>query len=286
MQVRNQILEYFMRQQLPDGGFPSQIGNQSDVLTTCSFVILLVEEGEAPQYRDQLKKALLYLYQAQHTNGKWGDGYKVWETCITAKVLRAFFLSGLEVSSDIFQKGFIWLQSKQKTNGAFAQNDFVFQPHLYGTASALRMLSLWENSYQDSKINALEWVASVQNADGGFSASDGKPSDPCLSAYTIVGIMPYDNYLKSNLGQNIIEFLLNSQSSDGTWSAWFETGPSLEATATCLHVLANVGSRGPMFRRGYGFLEQKLSLVQWDSVPLWQLISVIYAFTAQNRSTT
>ncbi len=284
MQVQwSQILEYFMRQQLPDGGFPNQLGQPSDILTTCSVVKLLIEEGEGQKYRDQLKKALLNLYQAQMPNGKWGEGYKVWETCITAKVLRAFQISGLEVTSDVFQKGFMWLQSKQKTNGAFAMNDYVFQPHLYATASALRLLSLLENSYQDSKTSALEWIASVQKPDGGFSVSEEHPSDACLTAYVLAGILPYDNYMKSNLGQNAIEFLLNAQSSDGTWSSWFESGPSMEATSSCLHVLATAGSRGPMFQRGYGFLEQKLNLATWDSVPLWQLISVMYALTVQNR---
>ncbi|HNT30202.1 MAG TPA: terpene cyclase/mutase family protein [bacterium] len=273
------FLHFLKQQQFVDGAFPACAGQGGDILITAEMVILFHRLKKAATNRDLIKKALTYLYQVQEEKGKWGNGYDVEEVRITAVVLRAFLMSGLDVISESVQKGLVWLVNRQKEKGAFPVNDNIYQPNVRATGEVLRLLGRLENSYMRQKDMAFEWLAGVQNEDGGFSAAEGSGSDPLVTADALFGLYGYSNYFKSNVGQRAIRYLIDTQHENGSWHTSVKDGTDIGCTAKALMLLQRDGVKGPVVQAGYTYLREKLELARWDQCAYGDLIAVISALS-------
>jgi len=105
--------------------------------------------------------------------------------------------------------------------------------YIYGTCFALRGLAAaGENDREAHILRAGEWLRSIQNADGGWGEScrsydhrifTAGPSTPSQTAWAILGLIAGGDPSSLSV-QHGIEYLLETQRSDGSWDEELATG--------------------------------------------------------------
>lgn len=175
----------------------------------------------------------------------WG-AYKQYQAGFpdTALALDAILASGLSYADTGYGLGFII--SHQNVNGGWpnsATEPGVAASHLIPSAHSVYTLSRYKQvqGYNvDSNItNGVNWLKSVQKADGGFaedsSASSGNPYDTAL-VYLALNQAKLAGNAAAVAAQSNIDnaqlFLVNTQTADGSWS-----GGDALATALALQAV-------------------------------------------------
>jgi squalene-hopene/tetraprenyl-beta-curcumene cyclase len=154
-------------------------------------------------------------------------------TCpdITGRVMEALCASGLTREHPAIQKGIEYLLRTQEPDGSWYGRWGV--DYIYGTFLALRGLrAAGECDREVHVLRACEWLRSIQNADGGWgesceSYSNGvfspAPSTASQTAWAIIGLIAGGD-TDSLTVHHGIEYLLETQKSDGTWDEGLATG--------------------------------------------------------------
>lgn len=154
-------------------------------------------------------------------------------TCpdITGRVLEALCACGLDRSHKAVQRGIDYLIRTQEADGSWYGRWGV--DYIYGTFLALRGLQAAGESELEAHVQrALEWVRSIQNFDGGWGEScasydnntyTNAPSTPSQTAWAILALLAGGDTRSSSLHDGI-EYLLKTQTSDGTWNEELATG--------------------------------------------------------------
>jgi len=197
------------------------------------------------------RRALDWLLAMQSKDGGWAafDADNNWEflsgvpfadhnamldpACadITGRTLEALGANGLDRNHDAVRRGVEWLIRNQQPDGSWYGRWGV--AYIYGTCFALRGLAAaGENDREAHVLRAGEWLRSIQNADGGWGEScasydDGAfmpaASTPSQTAWAILGLVAGgDSYSLSV--RHGIEYLLETQRSDGSWDEELATG--------------------------------------------------------------
>ncbi len=154
-------------------------------------------------------------------------------TCpdITGRVLEALCAFGLGGTHRAVRKGIEYLVRTQEADGSWYGRWGV--DYIYGTFLALRGLQAAGVSDREAYVlRAGEWLRSIQNADGGWgescasydnSAFTPAPSTASQTAWGILGLIASGDTSSISV-QNGIEYLLETQTSDGTWDEELATG--------------------------------------------------------------
>jgi squalene-hopene/tetraprenyl-beta-curcumene cyclase len=219
-----------------------------------AMVLLALQHAKAsdPAAQERCeRRALTWLTQMQSSDGGWAafDVDNNWAllnrvpfadhnamldpTCpdITGRVLEALCRRGLRVTDQPVDRGAAYLLQTQETNGSWYGRWGV--NYVYGTFLALRGLrAAHDRTASRAMFQAGRWLASVQNADGGWGEScasyaDGHfvvaPSTPSQTAWGLLGLIAAGQGESDALVRGV-KYLIDTQRTDGTWDETLATG--------------------------------------------------------------
>jgi squalene-hopene/tetraprenyl-beta-curcumene cyclase len=224
-----------------------------DIDDTAMVMLALsrVEAGDRSAQRACHRRAVDWLLAMQSKDGGWAafDADNNWEflngvpfadhnamldpTCpdITGRVLEALAAHGLDRSHEAVRRGVEWLVRNQEPDGSWYGRWGV--AYIYGTCFALRGLAASQESDREAHVlRAGEWLRSIQNADGGWGEScasydhgsyTAAPSTPSQTAWAILGLLAGGDSSSLSVRHGI-EYLLDTQNSDGSWNEQLATG--------------------------------------------------------------
>jgi squalene-hopene/tetraprenyl-beta-curcumene cyclase len=197
------------------------------------------------------RRALDWLLAMQSTDGGWAafDVDNNWEflshvpfadhnamldpTCpdITGRVLEGLAAHGLSHDHPAVRRGVAYLVRNQQADGSWYGRWGV--AYIYGTCFALRGLAASGESDREAHVlRAGEWLRSVQNADGGWGESCASYDNGCFTpalstpsqtAWALMGLIAGGDTSSLSVNQGI-EYLLETQRSDGSWDEQLATG--------------------------------------------------------------
>jgi squalene-hopene/tetraprenyl-beta-curcumene cyclase len=197
------------------------------------------------------KRAIDWLLAMQSSDGGWAafDVDNNWEflnhvpfadhnamldpTCadITGRTLEGLAANGLTRNHPACKRAIDYLIRTQESDGSWYGRWGV--AYIYGTCFALRGLrAMNEDDHEPYIQRANEWLRSIQNPDGGWGESCSSydndlytpaESTPSQTAWALMGLMAGGDTYSSSV-QHGIEYLLETQSEDGTWAEELATG--------------------------------------------------------------
>ncbi|MFO0367089.1 MAG: squalene--hopene cyclase [Acidobacteriota bacterium] len=197
------------------------------------------------------KRAVDWLLAMQSSDGGWAafDVDNNWQflsdvpfadhnamldpTCpdITGRVVEALTLYGVRPDHPAIRKGVAYLERAQEADGSWQGRWGV--NYIYGTCFAVRGLrAAGESDREVAVLRAGEWLRSIQNADGGWGESPesyranvfvAAPSTPSQTAWAVLGLLASGDTYSSSV-QRGVEYLIQNQNADGTWSEEAATG--------------------------------------------------------------
>jgi squalene-hopene/tetraprenyl-beta-curcumene cyclase len=210
-----------------------------------------MKASKARAQSDTRKRALDWLLAMQSKDGGWAafDVDNNWEflthvpfadhnamldpTCadITGRTLEALAANGYNRDSSPCRRAIDYLIRTQLADGSWYGRWGV--AYIYGTCFALRGLrAMNEDDHEPYIQRANEWLRSIQNPDGGWGESCASydneiytvaESTPSQTAWALMGLMAGgDTYSSSVLDG--INYLIETQSEDGTWPEELATG--------------------------------------------------------------
>ncbi|HTW66309.1 MAG TPA: squalene--hopene cyclase [Bryobacteraceae bacterium] len=235
-----------------------------------AMVLLALNRSHASRPEDQQAcehRALQWLFDMQSKDGGWAafDVDNDWRplsfvpfadhnamldpTCpdITGRVLEALCAYGYNRSHPAVEKGVQYLIRTQEQDGSWYGRWGV--DYIYGTFLALRGLAAAGVSDREAYVQrALEWVRSIQNFDGGWGESCqsyrrksfvAAASTPSQSAWAILALLAGGDTTSTTLHDGI-DYLIRTQSSDGTWDEKLATGTGFpQVFYLCYHLYRN-----------------------------------------------
>jgi squalene-hopene/tetraprenyl-beta-curcumene cyclase len=150
---------------------------------------------------------------------------------VTARVLECLGRLGWPASHKVMRRGIEFLRKDQKQDGSWFGRWGV--NYIYGSSSVLRALETIGLAKDDPYRRASEWLKRVQNADGGFGESIASYEDESLkgrgrstasqTAWGIIAQLAATGPEDSST-QRAVEYLVESQNSDGSWEEEEFTG--------------------------------------------------------------
>jgi len=219
-----------------------------------AMVLLALSKSRASNSNEQQtveRRAIRWLLDMQSKDGGWAafDVDNNWvplswvpfadhnamldPTCpdITGRVLEALCACGLDRSHAAVERGVEYLIRTQESDGSWYGRWGV--DYIYGTFLALRGLqAAGENDREAHIQRALEWVRSIQNFDGGWGEScasydnntyTNAASTPSQTAWAVMALLAGGDTRSSSLHDGI-EYLIKTQTGDGTWNEDQATG--------------------------------------------------------------
>jgi squalene-hopene/tetraprenyl-beta-curcumene cyclase len=219
-----------------------------------AMVLLALSEApgsDAAAQKACHQRAVSWLIDMQSKDGGWAafDADNNWQflnhvpfadhnamldpTCpdITGRVLEALAAQRVRADHPAVRRGVRFLVEHQEADGSWYGRWGV--AYIYGTCFALRGLAAsGENDREAHVLRAGEWLRSIQNADGGWGESCasydrngyvGGPSTPSQTAWAILGLIAGGD-AESLSVRHGIEYLLETQRSDGSWEEELATG--------------------------------------------------------------
>ena len=227
--------------------FYPDIDDTAMVLLTLSTVQGRDEAAQAAA----VKRGLQWLCDMQSSDGGWAafDVDCNWQmlnqvpfadhnamldpTCpdITGRVLEALGAHGYAYGHAVVKRGVEWLVRNQQSDGSWYGRWGV--NYLYGTCFALRGLAaVGESDREVHMLRATEWLRAIQNSDGGWGESCASydegtyvnaPSTASQTAWALLGLMAGGDTDSISVHKGI-EYLVQTQLSDGTWAEQAATG--------------------------------------------------------------
>jgi squalene-hopene/tetraprenyl-beta-curcumene cyclase len=150
---------------------------------------------------------------------------------ITGRVVEALCRFGVSPEDPAIRKGVDYLLRTQEQDGSWSGRWGV--NYVYGTFLALRGLKAAGYSDREAAVlRAGEWLRSIQNADGGWGESCESynvhsfvpaPSTASQTAWAVLGLIAGGDDGSMSVMKGI-EYLIDTQQSDGTWNEHLATG--------------------------------------------------------------
>jgi squalene-hopene/tetraprenyl-beta-curcumene cyclase len=244
----------------PPGGWFFEFFNEfyPDVDDTC-MTLMALEHAQAKEGRDVQYKAMdrgvIWMLGMQNDDGGWASfdrgNDKEWMTKvpfadhnamidpstadITSRVLESLsYRKEFTLDHPVVQKAMEFIKKDQAQDGSWFGRWGV--NYIYGTWQVLRGLKLIGEDMNKGYIRrAVEWFKHHQNPDGGWGESIASYDDPSVkgrgpttasqTAWALMGLISA-NQGKSAAVRRGVQFLLDTQTADGTWEEehWTGTG--------------------------------------------------------------
>ena len=197
-------VRYLRKHQREDGSW-----NNNTAHTTFALIAL----ANAKTDPDARFNGLQWLKNAQNPSGSWGRKSKgPGHVLYTSATLAGFGKLGFTWTRfKPILMGADWLLKREQLNSeGFWTLPGEIQSDIFVTSWAIQGLSL---AYKVDKDIA--WVKQFQNNDGGFPRFRGKPSDPEVTAATIMALAANNDLL--NTLRIAITYLTKAQQADGSF---------------------------------------------------------------------
>ncbi|MEI6444714.1 MAG: squalene--hopene cyclase [Nostocales cyanobacterium ELA583] len=155
---------------------------------------------------------------------------------VTARVLEMLGACNLSIQPNNLEKSLDYLVAEQEIEGCWFGRWGV--NYIYGTSGVLSALALINpRKYSKNIEQGADWLVKVQNTDGGWGETCFSYNDPSLkgkgdstasqTAWALIGLIAAGE-VTGKLALNSIEkginYLLETQKSDGTWDEIYFTG--------------------------------------------------------------
>lgn len=219
-----------------------------------AMVLLGLKHARASSHAEQqlvINRAVTWLLAMQSKDGGWAafDVDNNWQplacvpfadhnamldpTCpdITGRVMEGLIAQGVPKSHPAIRRGAEYLRRTQESDGSWYGRWGV--DYIYGTFLALRGLrAAGESDREVHVLRAGEWLRSIQNADGGWGESCesydaasfvSAESTPSQTAWAVLGLLASGDYISQSVRKGV-EFLIDTQNRNGTWSEQLATG--------------------------------------------------------------
>ena len=155
---------------------------------------------------------------------------------VTARVLEMLGACNLSIQPNNLEKSLDYLLKEQETEGCWFGRWGV--NYIYGTSGVLSALALINPLKYAENINqGVNWLVKVQNSDGGWGETCFSYNDPNLkgkgdstasqTAWALIGLIAAVEATGKLALESIekgINYLLETQKSDGTWDEIYFTG--------------------------------------------------------------
>ena len=155
---------------------------------------------------------------------------------VTARVLEMLGVCNLSIQPNNLERSLDYLLKEQETEGCWFGRWGV--NYIYGTSGVLSALALINPLKYAGNINrGVNWLVKVQNADGGWGETCFSYNDPNLkgkgdstasqTAWALIGLISAGEAMGKLALDSIekgINYLLETQKSDGTWDEIYFTG--------------------------------------------------------------
>jgi squalene-hopene/tetraprenyl-beta-curcumene cyclase len=219
-----------------------------------AFILMALQRVDFPdraRMETALRRGLNWVVTMQNKDGGWGafdkdnDCWILTETSfadhnamidpatadITARVGECLARFGWPASHPALKRALHFLQKDQCEDGSWYGRWGV--NYVYGTGGVLRALEPLGLSRQPMALRGVEWLKSVQNPDGGFGESIASYEDhskkgkgvstASQTAWGVIGLLASAGPLDA-AAQRALEFLVNTQTHEGTWEEAEFTG--------------------------------------------------------------
>ena len=229
-----------------------------DTDDTMMVLAALARTGSDPSSDARFVRALRWLLSFQCRDGGWAafdrDVTQGWledvpfadhnaildPTCsdLTGRVLELLGFIGFDRESMVVRRALRFLRATQEDDGSWYGRWGV--NYIYGTWQVLRGLrSIGEDMRQPWIVRARDWLESCQNEDGGWGETCASYDDPHLkgkgpstasqTAWALMGLIAAADLTEpAALDRKAIrrgaEYLLETQSADGSWEEPHVTG--------------------------------------------------------------
>jgi squalene-hopene/tetraprenyl-beta-curcumene cyclase len=155
---------------------------------------------------------------------------------VTARVLEMLGACNLSIQPNNLEKALDYLLQEQETEGCWFGRWGV--NYIYGTSGVLSALALINPLKYAGNINqGVNWLVKIQNTDGGWGETCFSYNDPSLkgkgnstasqTAWALIGLIAAGDATGKLAFDSIekgINYLLETQRSDGTWDELYFTG--------------------------------------------------------------
>ncbi|PPJ64173.1 squalene--hopene cyclase [Cuspidothrix issatschenkoi] len=155
---------------------------------------------------------------------------------VTARVLEMLGACNLSIQPNNLEKALDYLLQEQETEGCWFGRWGV--NYIYGTSGVLSALALINPLKYAGNINqGVNWLVKIQNTDGGWGETCFSYNDPSLkgkgdstvsqTAWALIGLIAAGEATGKLAFDSIekgINYLLETQRSDGTWDESYFTG--------------------------------------------------------------
>lgn len=246
--------------------------------TAVALIVLALRRREVPRHAridEAIRLALDWTLAMQCRDGGWaafdrdndrkiltripfsdfGEALDPPSVDVTAHVLEALGLLGLDASHPAVARGLAFIRAGQEQDGSWFGRWGV--NHIYGTAAVLPALrAIGEDMTQDYIYRAADWVAEHQNADGGWGESCASYMDiawrgrgdstASQTGWALMALLALDHPDYRSAVEDGVRFLVSRQR-DGTWDEPQYTGTGFPGYG--------VGARTELTREG---LSQRL----------------------------
>lgn len=224
-----------------------------------AVVVMALHQAKLPHEnlkKQAIKRALNWIASMQCQPGGWAafdiDNDQEWLNSIpygdlkamidqntadvTARVIEMLGACNLSIPANKLEKALNYLLNEQETEGCWFGRWGV--NYIYGTSGVLSALALINPQKYRSEIErGAAWLVKVQNADGGWGETCFSYNDPSLkgkgdstasqTAWAIIGLIAAGEATGKFDFQSLekgVNYLLETQSSDGTWDESYFTG--------------------------------------------------------------
>lgn len=208
--------------------------------------------GNPAEKEEVIVRGLKWLLGMQNDDGGWGSfdrnnnrtvfdhiPFADWAALLdpstsdlTARCLHLIGRLGISIDLNVVKNAVAYLKNEQEIDGSWFGRWGV--NYIYGTWSVLSGLSsIGEDMSQEYIQKATKWIKSVQNSDGGWGESCKSYEDPALkaigpstpsqTAWALLGMFAANEW-NNETAKRGINYLLDNQTTDGTWTEKEFTG--------------------------------------------------------------
>jgi len=210
-----------------------------------------VDYPDRPRMEAALRRGLNWVVSMQNKDGGWGAFDKD-NDCrlltyvpfadhnamidpatadVTARVSECLARLGWQPSHPVMKRALHFLQQDQSEDGSWFGRWGV--NYVYGTSGVLRALEPMGLSRQPYALRGVQWLKSVQNADGGFGESIASYAYPerkgrgavtaSQTAWGLIGLLASGGP-EDKAAERARDYLLSTQTREGTWDEAEFTG--------------------------------------------------------------